>query len=181
MSILTGSGPLSIAEDLLRVTFADATAVKTWLCVETQAQALGKIWIDALPPPKAGEKELSKSELQRHRPFIILNTAGTGGFRRRRTAISAPHTVFNPSGLLEVRLEQELPATLVRDTHEAERRWKNTLGDILDDVGALFGAAGYLDGNEIALIDGPYRNHPDDFEAEGMIQGARLTVTWGRD
>lgn len=181
MSILAGSGPISIAEDLLRVTFADAAAVRTWMCVETQAQALGRIFIDALPPSKDGEKELSLSELKRYRPFIIINTAGTGGLRRRRTAVSAPNTVFNSAGQLEVRLEQELPATLVRDTHEAERRWKNTLGEIIDDVGALFGTAGYLDGNEIALIDGPYRNHQDDFEAEGMIQGARLTVTWGRD
>jgi len=171
------AGTASLAQESLRVTLADATAFRALLSpAMTQAQALARIYLEGLPPPGSGHVH-TKTELEALRPYAIIWTDPSNGLRMELDAIDS----FASHGRLMVRIEQNAPSGLGSEpTSDANLQFRNSIGQIMDDVAALVAPrqAGYLAVTAIDLEEGIYWNHPKVEPAFGVYQGAVLAVEW---
>lgn len=169
------AGSLSLAQENLRVTLAACAKFQTWVGAASAAAALASIHHDGLPAPADAKKGYTLAELQGYRPFAIVYTQEQGGYSRQIAAVRT----YRDGGRLKLRLEQDVPALLAGDIASADVAWKDTIGQIIDQMAALAGVAPYLDIRQITVDDGPYRNHPDTAADQGDAQGIELGITWG--
>jgi len=169
------AGCLAKAQDFLRATLAGSAMFKTWVDADDVDGALASIYMEGLPAPAAGAAVHTLLELQTYRPFAVVWTQENAGFQRTRKAVGT----WRESGRLCLRLVQDTPAAVLANKPEADLLFKNTIGQIIDQMCDLAGGAGYLDIDTIAVDDGPYRTHPDAAADEGDAQGIDLGITYG--
>jgi hypothetical protein len=174
--MVAAAGCLSLVQETLRATLAAVTAFQALVDAEDAAQALASIHQDELPAP-VDDNEFSGAELVDHRPYAVIRTA-PGGFHKSRIA-GGDQFFFDEGGTLELQIVQDTPVSVVKDPAEAQLRWMNTIGLIVDGLCDLAGTSGYLDITEISLQDGPGRIHPDYRETEGDTQGVVMLIRWG--
>ncbi len=173
------AGPISLAEEYLRATLADVTAFRTWCGAAGQAEALAKIHNDGLPAATDLENGYTKSELQDYAPYAIIETAEEAGYRMRFSAVGSSHE-YADGGKLVLRLVQFVAVGDKDDVKEAERKWKNAIGQIMAGLFGLAGGAGYLAITGLELEE-LFRFHPNDNPALGDQQGAMIGVEWGSE
>ncbi len=73
-----------------------------------------------------------------------------------------------------VRLEGNVPESVRHDYAEVDRLFKNTVGDILDDLAVVTTMAITL-----IAVSGPVRTSPLDVTALGDAQMCELAIAWG--
>jgi len=169
------AGRLMLAQNYLKATLAASATFQTWVEAEDATEALGSIHHDGLPDPTDPDKGYTAAELTALRPYALIWTQEQAGFSLARTA----YETWQESGRLKLLLIQDVPAAIATDIAEADLRWKNTIGQIIDDLAALAGGAGYLAIARIDLDDGPFRLVPDKQPEQGDAQGVELGITHG--
>lgn len=169
------AGPISLAEDILKTTLADCDEFRSWVRASTQQQALDKIHMDALPPPES-EGEFTVDELQRYRPYAVIFMAEEDGFSTVHDAVSAGFD-YADSGSMTVELVEDIPDQIITNPAEIGRRFKNMLGNLITELKAKAGTAGYLAIQSIQVA-GIYRASPEVIPAQGNWQGSRLRIGW---
>jgi hypothetical protein len=173
------SGPISIAQEVLRTTLAATPAFRTWTKADDEAAALKRIHHFDLPTPQAGVGgEYTLGELEALRPFALCGTADQQGFRYGLSAVGAGFE-FSGSGRLDLLLVQSAPHGVLEPTAEADRLFKNTVGNILNGMCDLAGLGGYLAFTSIALERGPWWPDSTQIVAQGLWQAAALSLDWG--
>lgn len=172
------SGPISEAIELLRQTLGASATFRTWTSTATQEDAEAKIYKGALPKPVSGKYAHTLAELQTLRPYAIIFEQPEEGFQVRATALSGSRD-FVASGSFGILLEWDIPSDISDDPAEIAIQFRNTYGGIIDDMAGLASVAGYLDINEMAVEDGPWRSHEDDLEMYGDVKIVMLRVSWG--
>lgn len=170
-------GSITLAEQDLANTLADCHAFQAWAGVASQAAALERIYFDGLPAPDNGRETYTADELAALRPYAVIWTDEEEGFRRKQVAAGAGF-YFEDSGRLHLELVQEIAAADQADLSASDRKFKNALGLILDELAELAGQGGYLTATSFAT-KGPLRPHPDSEDGEGPWQWAKLVIDWG--
>lgn len=176
------AGPISLAEDHLRSMLAKCDTFRSWIGAtggveETeQSQAEARVYVDALPPPNTGGKH-TLEELRHYRPYAIVWTDDEeGGYTRDLVAVgSAFH--FAESGRFRIRFEQDIEPQISGNPAEISRRFKNTIGQILDDLCGLAGTAGYVGFTTVTTF-GPFRSEQRDAPGYGDTIQMELALGW---
>ena len=172
----TASGALSKAQDYMADMLAAGSAFQDWVGADDSTEAAARIYQDALPAPADGNAH-SLAELQGYRPYALIWTEPSGGFSRDIDSAGSGN-FFRDNGRVRVMLEQDVPTAAESDVAEAELLWRNTVGDIIDDLSELAGVAGYLSVTHLS-VDGPHRTHPDDVDSIGNSQYVQIAFDWG--
>lgn len=170
-------GAITLAEQDLATTLADCHAFQAWAGVASREDALARIYFDGLPSPDNGRESYTADELAELRPYAVIWTDEEDGFRRKMVSGGAGF-LFDDSGRLHLELVQEIAVADQADLAAADRKFKNSLGLILDDLAELAGQGGYLTATSF-VTKGPLRPHPDAEEGEGPWQWAKLVIDWG--
>lgn len=172
-------GGISLSEDYLRTTLANCARFRTWCGAIDVPAALARIYPCGLPEPAAspnGEipESYTAAQLTALRPFALLWADEQAGWRTGRVASEA----WDEAGQLYIAFEQAIDPALKRDMAGQDRRFKNDLGVIANELSVLAYQAGYLAIDQI-VVRGPWRAHPDDVKHEGDHLYANMQVTWG--
>ncbi len=165
------------AQDILRVTLADCATFRTWVDatgVAAQQQARDRIYDEGLPPPPLGVV-YELEDIQNLRPHAIITTLS---YRSSHDSTGSAFG-FVDSGILVLRLEQDVPPDIANDMAEIGRRFTNTIGNIWDELEALAGGAGYLAIEAIDMSEPWGRSAEQDADGMGDFVRAELTITWG--
>lgn len=174
MPLDAAAGGISLAEHYAAEMLAASAAFRTLVGAANAAAARQRIYFDALPPPEGDQAVFSADELARYRPFAIVFTPSENSYRRVREATGT----YVESGQIGIHLEANVPGNLGSDDGPLMRSWKNTVGQILDDLEALAYEAGYLAVNtfEVLVLA---REAEDAIPANGDNVFAMLRLTWG--
>jgi hypothetical protein len=172
-------GGISYSEDYLRTTLANCARFRTWAGVADVPAALAKIFPCGVPEPDALPNgsipdSYTADQLTALRPFALLWADENNGWRTGRVATEA----WDEAGQLFIALEQAIDPALVHDRAGMDRRFKNHLGVIANELTELAYQGGFLAIDQI-IVRGPWRAHPDDVKHEGDHLFAHLQVTWG--
>ena len=172
------SGSVSLALELLRTTLGASATFRTWTGAADQSAAEARIYKGALPKPVSGKYSHSLAELQTLRPYAIIFEQAEEGYATRAVAMSDSR-VFVSSGSFGILLEWDIPSNISNDPAEIAIQFRNTYGGIIDAIEAPASTAGFLDINEMAVEDGPWRSHEDDLEIYGDVKIVMLRISWG--
>lgn len=128
--------------------------------------------------PRVGEA-YSEDELATLRPFAILFTEPEEGFVATSIASSEAFD-FAGSGRMIAVLEQDIPREIDRDKGEIDRRVKNAIGLIIDELCDRSGKAGFLAFHRVSFT-GPARVDRDEKQSlgGGDAIGCELRFEWG--
>lgn len=174
MPLDAAEGGISLAEENLARTLADCARFQSWAGATNRAQALKRIYFDSLPPPEADKAAHSRDSIEKLRPFALISTNLQNGYSRGRVGTQT----YAEAGNLMIVFEEGVPDSLAADDAAAARKFKNTLGVIMDELLVLAYQATYLAIDQLTL-QGPVRCHPDDVEGQGDHQFAGLAVSFG--
>jgi hypothetical protein len=190
MTLSTPLGCISKAEERLRNMLAACQPMQAWLGVNTAAEAKDKIYLVELPPPMIDDEErdgtFSLNELTDRRPFAIVWTPSDRPFSIEM--IASPGTP-NPTGVLRVRLEENVPTHLGTNYAEAYRVFLNTVGQIIhSEEPHKPGLVELIRSNHseslvirrIDVLD-HMRTTSDDVPTMGDAHKCELEITWGAD
>ena len=179
-------GCISKAEEKLRNMLAACTAFQTW--VGAGVDPLTRIHIVELTVPTLDDEEpdqnYSLAELQSRRPFALISTPSEQPFSI--DIVASPNTP-NQSGVLRIRLEENVPTELERNYPEAYRRFLNTVGQIIHSEDAthpglveLLGVCGsnYLNFYKLDVLD-HMRTSSDDIPTMGDAHKCEIEIRWG--
>ena len=173
----TPAGEISLAQEALRDTLAAVTAFRTWTATARAATAKARIYNDGLPLPANNRATLSQDEWIGYRPCALVYTPETNGIRYRRDSRGTANE-FITSGRLILELSQTVADADADDIAEAEVKWRNVVGQILDGLAAIAGSDEYLDISEMALVR-TARASDEDIAEFGDYQLAVVEILWG--
>lgn len=168
---------LALAQNNLRVSLADCATFRTWVGAEgddSQQQARDRIHDEGLPEPPLGVT-FGLADLQALRPHAVISTLGLHSEHGSTGSVFG----FDDSGILVLRLEQDVPQDIAHDMAEIGRRFTNTIGAIWDELKALSGGGGYLAIESIDMPEPWGRSAEQDAESMGDFVRVELTITWG--
>lgn len=171
-------GPLTLAENYLAATLAATARLQTLLGAESSAQALERIYIDALPLPEVdGDGNVpdcySREQMEEFRPFVLISQPPRFNYKRRRTATDT----YAENGTLVVWIEIGVDDADRNDLDGLFRRMKNSVGVMLTQLDEFMYEPGYLAIDEIQ-VDGPWRGDENEITQLGDYLGIMLTVRW---
>src|SRR5688500_12676817 len=129
MPTTAAAGMMSLCEKHLADSLADCPAFQSLMGAANAAAALAKIYfnaIDNLPEPAEGEFE--PGTLRDLRPFAIIH--GDFPFTVSAGAFDTPLE----SGSLGIIIETDYPEDLLNLPSEAERRIRNSIGAIQEEL-----------------------------------------------
>ena len=169
------AGSISLAQELLRDTLAASATFRTWTGTISAAAAEARIYHDDLPVP-ADKAEYTLAELVAYRPMAIIQTDEDGGYVVEQDSVGSSFD-FDEHGKLWLCLEQAVSVALATQNAELLLQFRNTFGQILDDIRALAGTPGYL-AIRRARVFGPYRMHPDKSTRQGDAVWVWIHIEW---
>jgi hypothetical protein len=170
------AGTLSLALDAFRTTLANCLAFQAWAGVVGAVNAAARIYLVGLPAPADGQ-QYTLAELASYRPFALASIAPQRGAIAAADATSAGFD-FAWGGRIDVQFEQAIAESDLADLAEAERKFLNSLGAILDGLVELAGSGTYLRITGLALAEGPLRERSAERPAQGDSYWALVEVTW---
>jgi len=172
--------PLFDAMQALRVLLADSSTFRTLVGETTRVKAMTHIYLEGLPEPASGDTHTA-AELAAYRPCAVIYSDEAGGWTKDYES-AGDHHQLGDGGELHLVLMQTCPVGLdAAPDSDANRQFKNTLGQIVDDLCDLTGngsSADRLVFDSVRLAEGPWWNHPDKEPTAGIEQGADLLVAW---
>lgn len=188
MTLTAPEGCISRAEERLRNMLAACGPLQTWLGVSSGSAAKDKIYLVELPPPIHDDEEadgnFSLSELVSRRPFVMVWTPSDQPFQ---IDIVASPGFPSQSGVLRVRLEENVPDQLSTNYAEAYRRFLNAVGQIIQsNEGHNPGLVEllvqqrpeHLFFRSISVVD-HMRTTSDDVPTLGDAHKCELEIRWG--
>jgi hypothetical protein len=169
--------------NLAASTLSKCHAMQTWQgATYTQAQALGRIYHHALPPP-ANKREHTLAELAALRPFVLLYTEQGDGLDVTRDTAG---TDWGPraTGHLVACFECAIPTIDINDPAKVASDFEQFLG-LMIGTGAtnqpglyeLFGQPGELAGTRV-VYRGYARTDPADVAEIGDCLRGWLDLYW---
>lgn len=162
-------GALSLSKGYLRATIADCTAFRTWTSAATQAAALARIYRDVLPLPATAGK-FTLAELEKLRPYCLIWSE-----QLKDTRIAT--ATYESLGVLTARFVWDIPRLIRDQPDEAVRQLEVTVGEIVEEMEALAGTAGYLN-----IADTDLRaaglGDKNDYPSKGYVAICELSITW---
>ncbi len=174
MPLTAAAGSIALAESYLGVMLSRCAAFRTFCGVATEALALARIYHTSLP--QATGERYTAEELSGYRPFALIATAPTEGLRRTVDSTDS----FDSRGRITLRLERDVASADAANPQEAERKFLNEVGGIIDELcgRAAPGAAGELAFDAITLASGPWRPPVEAYEEQGDYIACELAVEW---
>jgi len=172
------AGCISLAQEALRKTLGDSDTLRSWVGAADRAAAMEHIFHEGLPEPDGKADAYEQQELVALRPFVIVWTAETEGLVKDLEA-GGDKFYFGDGGQLLLRFEQNASGN--QPASVANLTFKNSLGRIMDELGALAGLSNngdYLACKRIVLAEGPFWTPAGEVEAQGIWQAAILRVSW---
>src|SRR6185503_8661449 len=142
--------------------------------VTSAAEALPFIYQDGLPPP-ADQNEYTLQELQAYRPFAQIWTNTEAGLTKKRISRDGARLGFAAAGEIRIEIFRDVPPQIANDPAEIDRTFGNYVGQIIDELCDLSGAAGYLEFDQITL-EHIHRTHPDHLPTQGDSQWCLLAL-----
>jgi hypothetical protein len=165
---------------------AACAAFQTW--IGAGVDPLTRIHLVELTVPTNDDEEqdqnFSLAEIQSRRPFALIWTPSEQPFSI--SIIASPNTP-SQSGVLRIRLEENVDPSLEKNYPEAYRRFLNTIGQIIHSedqthpgLVELLGVCGpnYLNFNAIDILD-HMRTSTDDAPTMGDAHKCELVIRWG--
>jgi len=171
------AGPISLAQERLRVMLADCTTFRALVGATTQEQALSRLFHDALPPPARGV-EHTLDELRSYRPFGLVSTYPQDGHTLVRDTADR-NAGAEEAGRLVIEIEWDVPETIANDPAEAGLRFNNAVGQIKQELFALAGVHPYLAISEIGQA-GYFRGPEEQQQTKGDYLVYQLFIEWGQ-
>lgn len=175
------SSCITLAEERIRDMLANCSTFQTWVGAANATAAKSSIYYDAVPRSDYMADTDPLSWNVSIRPFAIVWTENENGFSMTESSSD----YYTPSGTIKVRLEQNTPSSSATDWEEADRLFKNTLGDIIrsgdsDNPGLLelSIARTYAQISRVTL-DALYRTDDDEYDTFGDAQAAEFSISWG--
>lgn len=164
-------------------TLSRCHAIQTWQgATYTQAQALGRIYHQALPPP-ANKIEHTLAELSAVRPFVLLYTEQGDGLEVARDT-SGTDWAPRASGHLVACFEATIPSVDINDPAKVANDFEEFLGRVIGTGNAnqpglyeLFGQPGELAGVRV-VYRGYARTDPADVTELGDCLRGWLDLYW---
>lgn len=180
---MSGNGVMHCPLETLRTTLSKCTAWRTWQGNSwSEAQALARIYIDALPAPAGEAVQHTLEELESYRPYIVLSDGGEGGFSVVRVGNGGG---FAQRGVIVAEVNESVDEDIAQDHAEVRKRFRVSLGNLVrSDSAASPGLAelcetpGCLYWNRANII-GPARTSEDELSTLGDAQRAWLEIHWG--
>jgi hypothetical protein len=193
MTSTTPLGCISKAEDKLKHMLAACSAFQSW--IGANVDPLCRIHLVELPPPitdamltdtapQEPDNNYALWDIVGQRPFALIWTPSDQPFS---IDIIASPNLPNPSGVLRVRLEENVNAAYEKNYPEAYRRFLNTVGQIIHsedsaspglvELLAVCGAD-YLNFHHIEVVD-HMRTTSDDVPTLGDAHKCELEIRWG--
>ena len=169
------AGSISLAQEYLRDTLAASATFQAWVGAASAAAAEASIYQDDLPAP-ATPPEYTLAELQGYRPMAIIQTDEDGGYLVEQDSAGDGFD-FDEHGKLWLCLEGNVSEALANQNAEMLLQFRNTVGQILDDMLALAGTVGYLAMRRVRVF-GPFRTHPDKAARQGDAVWVWLHIEW---
>lgn len=176
-------GIIQDVQESLRGTLAACYAWQNWQGnAWTEAQALARIYHDALPAPAASSEAHTLSELKALRPFALIYTEPDWGFRMRREAAGMG---YDQAGTIIVCIEQDIPESIIDDPAEIDLQFRKGLGNLLRSgnvnqpgLAELADIPGEFVARDVRVY-GPVRTEEQDVGTLGDAQRVWLEITWG--
>ena len=159
---------------------AIANSATFWSLTETTnaEDAAGLVFGEQLGQPLNGN-HYSTEELQEHyRYYAQVYSAPENPYGKRRLS-SRHYFPFGSAVIFIERLVREVERESAEVPLEIERRFKNTVGDIIDDVLNYLETNGGPQITSLLVEEGPGVNARERWPKEGMWQGVVLIATWG--
>jgi hypothetical protein len=173
----TPSGSISLAKQNLKVSLADCQVFRTWSGASDQAGALAHIHLEGLPKPPDGQQAYTKEQLAEIRPYAIVYTAANNGFDLTVSSFGA-HAEYDSKGKLFFTLFQNCTDREGDDpSSDANLEFSNFCGNLIDELAALSGLAGYTCFDRLAF-QGPFWTHPQLLPSEGLYQWCEISLDW---
>lgn len=172
------AGSLSLSQSYLRAMLSECAAFQTWVSAANATEALASIYYEGLPDPADKNVGYTRDELESVRPYAVIFLDEEEGFLKSHIATGSSYD-FEDHGRLKLRLEQDAPDDVGDEPNsDANLRWKNVIGQIIDDLCGLAGTAGNLAFTEIGVDFGPYWGDPKRVPSDGVWQGVDIGVVY---
>lgn len=177
MPLTAAVGMLSDVVDLLRVTLADSATFRAWVNAPNRDEALEHIYYEGYPPPGDGVGH-TLEELLHIRPCAIVWMEPLEGVRGDKDSAGAGVANFNHSGVMMVKLIQDIDQAVAADPGEISRRFCNVVGGVVNDVLALNESGGYLATRAWSCF-GPFLEEAERIPEVGNTMELDLRLEWG--
>ena len=171
------TGSISLAKQNLKAALADCATFRTWCGAVDRAAALARIYLEGLPKPPDGQKTFTAEQLEAYRPYATIYTDAKNGFNLALSSFGT-HAEYDAAGKMCFTLFQNCPDQNGDDpTSDANLKFSNFCGNLIDELAILSGTAGYLCFDRLAF-QGPYWTHPVLIPSEGLYQWCEISLDW---
>lgn len=168
----------------LRTMLANCTAFRTMVGAATEADALARIYLGALPLSAFESEDAGLAELNNFRPFAIIGPTAPMAIKRQHIATGGGAWSHGRSGESMIFLERQHPATGRNDVNDLA--WIDIVDSIVQSNNVsnpglieLHEAESYLSLRAVEVLD-IYRGTEEEESSVGDYQRAEIKVSWGR-
>ena len=170
--LTAASGVISLVDDNAMSTIAQSASFQSWTRTTSAAAAKNRIFFDAVPDPAEGGV-YTVDEMEQFFPCGILSTgrahgngSGTAGFEN--------------DGEVRLQLLDVVPKSLaVQETGELGRRFKNHVGDLIEDLQTLAESGTNLIIEDWRIERDWTMGNDDKIEDELVFIEWELILMWG--
>lgn len=163
------AGSLDTAINNLAILLADSSSFRTATGSANRTAALTHIFQSLVTAP-SGDK-YTTAELSALRPYALLYSTE---YRRSSVAFGQ----WDEGGSIAVQIVDDIGSS--ESAIVARNRLITLAAEIIDQMAALAGTAGYIAVTEFSGTDGcePFLGHPDDVPGAGAAVGVQFECVW---
>lgn len=171
MAIDAGTNCLTKAEDAIRTMLANSTAFRAFVGAADEAEALTKIHIDDFPRPAEDDEDTyTAAEWAAFFPCVLIEPPDSGeAVAFTLLANSGLQWDYSIDSAFQLRFEKYQETD--DDDDVESRKFKNAVGDILDELTTMSGTSGYYGFTRLAPLAKPYRGNYSHAQALGEVHG----------
>lgn len=178
MAIPSPTNCWTATEAKIATAIANSAAFQSFTETSTALAAGALVFGEQLDEPLNGEAYTRAEETQRHLRYAQVYSAPQQPYGKRRLQTRT----LEPYGTATIFIEglvREIELNIADVPQEHERRFKNTIGDIMDDILDYLFTNGGPHISDFHVEDGPGWNPRELWEANGAWQGCELLISWG--
>ena len=158
---------------------ANSTAFRALAGAADATAAAKHVFGEELGRPLNGEAYTRDERQEDYRAYCMVHSDREAPYGKRR-GTSPRYEPFGEAVLYLERLVDAVERGQSELPLEIERRWKNLVGEVIDQVLSWIDSEGGPYIREIACA-GYGTNPSEEWEAGGCWQGAEIRVSWGLD
>lgn len=178
MAIPSPTNCWTSTEAKIAAAIANSAAFQAFTETSDATAAGAFVFGEQVDEPLNGEAYTRDEETQRHMRYAQVYSAPQQPYGKRRLQTRA----YEPFGSAVIYIEglvREIELSGADIPQEHERRFKNTIGDIMDDILDYLDTNGGPQVSSMTVEDGPGWNPVEEWEANGAWQGCELQISWG--